>query len=274
MRRIIFLDVDGTLIDHNQNLPDSAREALGRARERGHRLVLCTGRSKFEIYPWLRDLGFEAFVGGNGAYAAVGDKVILDRHLPREAVQEITDWLDNLGADWFWQSSESLNESPGFLAKFTQGGVNGSEAGDWSAFAEQVLPHVREGVPETAQKVTFILPVSCGVDLDGARAHFGDRYTIVDGSVASAEGYTGELSDAGMNKAVGMRAICDYFGVPVSEAIAIGDSANDIEMLAAAGTSVAMGNGTDEAKATASWVTAPINDDGLAKAFERLGLLS
>ena len=55
--------------------------------------------------------------------------------------------------------------------------------------------------------------------------------------------------------------------------VAIGDYNNDIEMLKAAGTGVAMGNGTPGAKAAADWVTAPIDDDGLAIAFEKLGLL-
>ncbi len=254
-------------------MPDSARLAITRAVELGHILVLCTGRSRLEIYPWLWELGFTGLVGANGAYAEVGGEVIRNTSLSQEEVEEITSWLRELDAYWFWQAPDGLYQSPGFVETFTKGGVNGSEAGDWSAFASQVLPFVRTGVPERAAKLTFIIPSDKGIGLAEARAHFGERYTIVDGSVSSEVGYTGELSDGGVDKSVGLRAVCEHFGVPVSEAIAIGDSANDVEMLRAAGISVAMGNGTEEAKATATFVTTSIDDDGLAQAFEKLGLL-
>ena len=51
--KIIFLDIDGTLIDYTQKLPDSTREAIHLAQARGHKLLISTGRSKPAIYPWL-----------------------------------------------------------------------------------------------------------------------------------------------------------------------------------------------------------------------------
>ena len=51
MGKIIFLDVDGTLVDYENRLPDSAVTAVRRARENGHRVYICTGRSKAEVYP-------------------------------------------------------------------------------------------------------------------------------------------------------------------------------------------------------------------------------
>ena len=51
MGKIIFLDVDGTLVDYENRLPDTAVTAVRRARENGHRVYICTGRSKAEVYP-------------------------------------------------------------------------------------------------------------------------------------------------------------------------------------------------------------------------------
>ena len=51
-RKYIFLDVDGTLVDFNGRLPFSAETALRAAQQNGHRLILCTGRQKSQIYPW------------------------------------------------------------------------------------------------------------------------------------------------------------------------------------------------------------------------------
>ncbi len=50
MGKIIFLDVDGTLVDYEGNLPESAVEAIRKARENGHKVYICTGRSKAEVY--------------------------------------------------------------------------------------------------------------------------------------------------------------------------------------------------------------------------------
>jgi len=74
--KIIFLDIDGTLIDYTQKLPDSAREAIHLAQARGHKLLISTGRSKPAIYPWLFELGFDGMIAGAGAYAEFGGKIV------------------------------------------------------------------------------------------------------------------------------------------------------------------------------------------------------
>ena len=67
-QKIVFLDVDGTLVDFKMTMPESARKALELARENGHLLVLCTGRAYCDIYPWLMDFGFDAVVASAGAH--------------------------------------------------------------------------------------------------------------------------------------------------------------------------------------------------------------
>ena len=56
-RKIIFLDVDGTLVDYEGRLPDSAARAVQQARANGHRVYICTGRSRAEVYLYLWDIG-------------------------------------------------------------------------------------------------------------------------------------------------------------------------------------------------------------------------
>ena len=55
--KIIFIDVDGTLVDYENKLPASADKAIKQARKNGHRVYICTGRSKAEVYPYLWDIG-------------------------------------------------------------------------------------------------------------------------------------------------------------------------------------------------------------------------
>ena len=59
MSKIIFLDVDGTIVDYDNHIPDSAREAIRKARENGHLVYVCTGRSKAEMPDDIWAIGFE-----------------------------------------------------------------------------------------------------------------------------------------------------------------------------------------------------------------------
>lgn len=63
-KKIIFLDVDGTLVDYENRLPDSAVDAIRKARKNGHRVYICTGRSKAEVYQNLWDIGLDGMIGG------------------------------------------------------------------------------------------------------------------------------------------------------------------------------------------------------------------
>jgi Cof subfamily protein (haloacid dehalogenase superfamily) len=274
VKRLVFLDVDGTLLTHDQELPDSARNALTRAVSLGHRLVLCTGRTQPEIYPFLWDLGMSGLVGCNGAYGEVDGRVLFNDQLPSQDVAELSAWFEANRVDCLWQTGVELHPSRNFLDRFrTSGDAGRSIAGNWSAFLAQIEPALRPGVPQTAAKVTFFIPSDSPIRLSDVQGRFGARFSIIPGSLPQEQGETGELTALGMNKSVGLTRIAEHFGVPVEETIAIGDSANDIEMLAVAGTGVAMGNGTAQAQAAADWITSSIEHDGLALAFEKLGLL-
>ena len=273
MKRHVFLDLDGTVLNHFQQVPESAREAITAAVARGHQLYMCTGRSPAEIYPFLWDLGFVGLISSNGAYVELGGKELLRQEIDPADVAEINDWLEEAGAIFHW-TGDAIYANEGFRARFSPDAGDGSQLpGDWSTFLEQVAPHLKSGLPKWATKVTFTLPAG-GPTLADVQAKFGDRCTIVSGSLSPGEAESGELTAKGVDKADGLRRLADHLGVPLEETILIGDSANDVEALRIAGTSVAMGNAIDEVKEVADFVTTGVDDDGLANAFTRLGLLA
>ena len=82
-----------------------------------------------------------------------------------------------------------------------------------------------------------------------------------------------EVMPTGTNKGVGLRTICEDAGIDISEAIAVGDSYNDIFMLKEAGLGIAMGNAEDAVKDVADMVTDDCDHDGIAKALQKLGII-
>ena len=77
----------------------------------------------------------------------------------------------------------------------------------------------------------------------------------------------------GFSKGTGVLKVAELLGIPAERTVAFGDSANDLQMLRAAGTAVVMGNGSEAAKAEAAYVTAPLHEDGIFKACRHLGLI-
>ncbi len=266
--RLVFLDVDGTLIDSRQLMPDSARAACLAAVDAGHTLMLCTGRTVPEVYPWLFETGVSGIVAGGGGYVRVGEEVHSDVRMGSDSIEEVTSELEALGADWVWQSPDSLNPSPGFLRVLTASGSQGS----WSAYARQVAPWVHEERPLTSSKCTFTLPADHSVTVGAVIDSFRGRYHVIPGSMGPG-GLTGELLPLGVDKGVGLLLATRVLGMEPRSTIAVGDSENDLEMLEAAGTAVAMGNAREGVKAIADMVTAPVDEDGLAQAFRDLDLV-
>ncbi len=94
MRKIVFLDVDGTLINYLAQCPASAKEAVRLARANGHKVYICTGCSKAEIMQ--RDLPeLDGMIGGNGAYVEDDGEVVMHQGLSKEDVRHIVDWCND-----------------------------------------------------------------------------------------------------------------------------------------------------------------------------------
>ena len=272
MKRAIFFDVDGTILNHDQEVSASTRDALKRAADNGHVLLLCTGRCKGEIYSWMWDLGFSGLVGSNGAYVELDGEVLSDVSFAPDDIHELYTWFQEVGAGFMWQAPDALYPAGSFLDRYQSGNAEGIP-GDWTRYAQLISPYVRFGVPERASKVTFVLPRSSGLTLHDVVDHFGERFTIVNGSMMDGREDNGELSPRGMDKSVGLNIVAEKLGIPIEQTVAIGDSANDVHMLAFAGVGVAMGNGTTEVKKAAHWVTKSVDEGGIAYALEKLELI-
>ena len=96
------------------------------------------------------------------------------------------------------------------------------------------------------------------------------RITLKDECITSSIRGNLEINSARANKGEGMKFLCEYLGVPIENSVAFGDGSNDMTMIMAAGTGVAMGNAIDEVKRAAKLVTARNDEDGVALALEKL----
>lgn len=114
MSKIIFLDVDGTLVDYHNRVPESAVKAIQQARQNGHYVFVCTGRSRAEMQPQLWKIGLDGMIGGNGSYVEHNGKVIMHQLISKEDAKAIVDWLHECELEFYLESNNGLFASKNF----------------------------------------------------------------------------------------------------------------------------------------------------------------
>lgn len=281
MSKIIFLDVDGTLVDYENHLPESAVAAIRKARANGHRVYICTGRSRAEVYPPLWDIGLDGMIGGNGSYVEDNGKVVMHRLITRDQCRHIVDWLHGRGLEFYLESNSGLYASEHFEEKALPAiqeymGRKGKDTE--GVTVRSVFPDMIFGgelYRDDLNKVSFVLG-SYQDHLDSVK-EFPDLQAGTWGGAgalpAGQSALFGDLGVKGISKATAVDVLLKHLGADRADTIAFGDAEVDIPMFEACAYSVCMGSGGEEAKAAADYVTDAVDDDGLFRAFAWLGLL-
>ena len=277
MGKIIFIDVDGTLVDYENNLPESAVTAIRTARASGHRVYICTGRSKAEVYPPLWDIGLDGMIGGNGSYVEDRGEVVMHQTITGEQCRQVVDWLHSRGLEFYLESNSGLYASENFETA-GQNAIRLYSKRKARPGAEEMT--VREAFPDMIfggelyrddlNKISFLL--SSYQDYLDAQAAFPDLKAGTWGGKGE-EALFGDLGVRDMDKAAAVEALVRHTGGSMADTIAFGDAKVDIPMLECCACGVAMGNGGAEIKAVADYVTGDVEEDGLYQAFEHLGLI-
>lgn len=275
-RTAVFLDVDGTLIDDYGHVPDSAVQAVREARQNGHLVFLCTGRSMTELTADVLEVGYDGYVLASGAYVQVGADVLRHETLAPEALRHVADYFEAHGGGYYFQAHHGVYASPAARDLLRQV-VAASIAAD-PAFEEVdhgLLRYVETIVVDAdpfAEPITKTIFFDAAATIDEIRAEFTD-FEVVPASVTVFGTSAGEMMLPGVHKATGIEVVLAHLGIDHADTIAIGDSYNDLEMLQHVAVGIAMGDAPQPVKDIADEVTAATTDDGVRLAFVRHGLI-
>ena len=264
MIKAIFFDIDGTLFSHRTwRVPGSALAALYALKEKGVRLFIASGRPANLLSmtrEHLDNFPFDGFVLFNGQCCTDADgHPFFTQPLPVEALRQLLPWLDEhpditctfneLDFAYYHRPQNNFDnpvDHPG--VKLPQ---------------IEVLDPARCLTHPTYQLNAYIPPEQDAEFLAHAPGLRVVRWSERFSDVIPADG----------GKSRGLQRMLDRFGIAREESMAFGDGGNDIEMLQYAGIGVAMGNALQEVKDAADYITADIDDDGVAKALRRFALL-
>lgn len=257
-KKLVALDIDGTLLQYDGRLDDEVRDAVRAVADAGHHVVIATGRSILGTETVFETLSLsDGFaVTSNGAVTArlhgtgweIIDKVTFDASPVLELLKDA------------WPDAVVGVEDPGVGTKVSAPFPNNEMVGP-----AKVLPWEELGAEPTT-RLTFRSPSGTAEDF----VELVDRLGLH--GVNYAVGFTAWLDVApeGVSKASALEQVRRKLAVEPADTIAIGDHNNDVEMLRWAARGVAMGQAPDEVKAVADEVTLPVEEAGAAVILRQL----
>lgn len=259
--RFVVSDVDGTLVDHDKRLRPATIAAVRRVQDAGVPFAVISARPPSGVMPIADALVLDGPIGAfNGGTVFRRGGEILEEHLvPAEVGRGMVDLAARSGAN-VWVFAEDrwhadIPDNPHMDRERK------------SANQEPVLGSDLRDLAGRAGKITFVSdePGVLADLTERGRERFGEQATI-----AQSQTYYLDVTALEANKGAGLEALSRAAGVALDEVMVLGDMRNDLPMLSRAGLAVAMGQAPDDVKAEADWVTASNDEDGVARALERL----
>lgn len=263
MKKVLALDLDGTLTNSEKKITTKTREAIRKMQEAGHILVLASGRPTPGVSPLAEELELAKYGGYTLSYngARMIDcktgETIVKRTLPQDLVAEIFELAEELKI--------------GIMTYNEKGIVAGSIQDEYMEL-EAFINHLEirhfenpmEMVTEPVSKCLGTAPEELAPEIEERfREKFGDWITV-----DRSEPFFIELLPKGVGKAHSLALLVDRLGLTREDVIACGDGFNDVGMIEYAGLGVAMANAQKPVKEVADLVTLSNDEDGVAKVIE------
>ena len=259
MKKAVFFDIDGTLWDNKQQIPDSTRKALLQLKKNGHYLFICSGRTRVFIPDdALMPLGFDGIVAGCGTYGEFQGKTEFYHQIELEQIKKDSEYLNKLKAAYILEGRYALYIDEG-------------------RFEDEFYNEMQKTLGDNLLRVTgnenqFEVSKFCVNYMQEHQQELEQelekRYDII-----HRDGGFMEIVPKGFNKATGIQQMCEILGIAHEDTYAFGDSTNDLDMLKYVAHSVAMGDGMQQAKDAAEYVTTPLWEDGIYNGLKHYGLI-
>ena len=268
---LIAFDMDGTLLDSNKEVLPSTVAAVAEAQAAGKTVAIATGRSPQMILDYRRILPgvrFATCSAGAMVYDLGENRALYVQPMENALVKKVIAEADRVAGAGNYilkvGAADAIYMEERELAMTERCGI-GIYTGILRA-AATLVPDAHAVALDPATRVCKMVlhfpKISLRDELHAALAD--EDLMISDCEVSSVE-----FTAAGVNKGSALERLTEVLGLGLSQAIAVGDAANDVAMLRAAGLGVAMGNALPEAVAAADVQVADCDHDGCAEAIHR-----
>ncbi len=275
MRNYLFFDVDRTLLDpYDHSVPASALEALHAAHARGDLVMLCTGRAPYSM-DHLASPDIDGMIFCNGAGIILKGETVRKKLIPAEIVRDVIALAGRTNTGLLVQS-----ERKGFVdaisRRRTDMILEQKKKISLQAYERTKILLDGDDVSTCDGQDIYKMDVYFeeGSDIEAFRAGIDPGMSFV--CMLSTSGNRrngGEITMPGVDKGEALRWLVGHLGGDMAQTYGFGDSLNDLSMLEACHTAVAMGNAEKEVLAAADYVTDDMYHDGIRNALKHFGLI-
>ena len=271
MPKILFIDADGTLLDENRRVPESAQRALKEVREADNYCFLCTGRSLKQVQE-LKYLDLDGMILLNGSIVMIDDQVIYEKPIREDIVKDLFEHFQRIGAGihvlcldevysddvWNRQKEEFLRSLDIDEESFKRRAKHDTP---FEKYHGEKVYKIDVRFPDVASRS------ACRDSMDESIHMYTDS-----GYYSRAGTYYAEINHHDSSKGSAVKAVLKKLNISKENAYGFGDSNNDIPMLEECGTAIVMANGSKDALEIADYVTERAEEDGFINAVRRFDL--
>nr|WP_288741036.1 HAD family hydrolase [uncultured Mediterraneibacter sp.] len=261
-RAVLFFDIDGTVLSEvTKEVPQSAVEAMEKARAEGHLLFINTGRTICSIPPEVRRFQFDGYLCGCGTYLTEHDEVLLESSIEKQRGRDLLKKAKECNLGVIAEGQEDCYFS-GVVSRFDR--LESTRR----YFAERGI-----GIEQSLERGDFVYDklfvyADDKSDFESFRKYLGDDMEALDRG-----GKAYEVIQKGFSKATACQFIMERYGMDASHAYVFGDSSNDLAMFEYAEHAIAMGRHDSVLDPHAEFVTKTVENDGIAYAMKHYGLI-
>lgn len=275
MKKLVFFDIDGTLVTRNNHIPKSTIQAIQTLKQNGVIPVIATGRSPVLIHEIAKELKIDSYIAMNGQYIVHQGEVIyanpIDMNFVDAVVEVAIERRDGIllaTADEIIANSLISLVNRGSLYTFLKGFVGLIPERVKVTLWNRLMKKAPEK-EDYKNKEIFMMNINADQEeeLDYKKI-FADRLTFTRANEMSMD-----IISKGISKATGAQQMIEELGISHQNTYAFGDGLNDLELIQFVGTGVAMANGFDELKVVADIVTDSVFNDGISKGLKKLELI-
>lgn len=262
--KIIFTDLDDTLLNSEKKISQIDKEAIMKAQEAGIKFVLASGRPTFAMYDLAKELELEKYgsfiLSFNGSIITncKSGEHIFEESLTKEDLHLMYDFAKENSCHILTYVDDEIiyeTESEYIDVEVTL-----------TKMPHKIVKNFKEAVNKPAVKCMILEEPSYLKEVEKKlKEKYGDKY-----SIAISKPFFLEVTKLGVDKGVALKNLVETLGMKIEESIAVGDSYNDLPMLKAAGLAACVENANEDIKKVCSFISKSNDEGGMAYLIENL----
>ncbi|WP_077211367.1 Cof-type HAD-IIB family hydrolase [Bacillus dakarensis] len=256
MKKIVFFDIDGTLLDHDKKLPAKTKEAIQLLKRSETFVAIATGRAPFMFESLRKELDIDSFVSFNGQYVVFENEVIYKNPLDHNELNRLISF------------SKSNNHPIVLMNEKTMKATVSHHDFIKESMASLKFAHPEKDEDFYLDRDIYQSLLFCKEGEENKYIDEFNNFLFLRWHPLSTD-----VIPMGGSKAEGISKMIERLGFELKDVYAFGDGLNDIEMIKTVGTGVALGNAKEEVKKHADLITKDVGEDGIWYGLKELDLI-